>query len=61
MEHLKFVLHDKVRMQISGETGVVVARAEYAERGPLYLVRYHDSYGRQVDTWCDEDGLTTAS
>jgi hypothetical protein len=55
-EHL-YQLEQRVKLNMSGETGVVVGRAEYVNQGNQYHVRYVASDGRQVEDWFAEDAL----
>lgn len=52
-----FELKAKVKLNLSGEAGIVIGRAEYTDRKPLYLVRYVAGDGRQVEQWQDESAL----
>lgn len=52
-----FRLNDKVKLALSGETGVVVGCARYTNADPSYLVRYLAGDGRQVECWIAEDAI----
>ncbi len=55
---MKFALCAPVTIKVSGETGEVTARAEYASRAePTYLVRYKAADGRATEQWWDESAL----
>jgi hypothetical protein len=56
----KFNLGDKVAVEVSGETGEVLGRAEYTTAANNYFVRYKSADGRAVETWWQEDALTRA-
>ncbi len=53
----KFNLADKVTLDISGENGEVLGRAEYTNGSNNYLVRYLSADGRAVEAWWLEDAL----
>ncbi|HDT2133536.1 hypothetical protein F3J31_12725 [Enterobacter sp. Acro-832] len=54
----KYGLKQQVKVAISGETGHVKARAEYANFTNQYLIHYLAADGRAVDSWFDESELT---
>ena len=56
----KFNLGDKVAVEVSGETGEVLGRAEYTTAANNYFVRYKSADGRAVETWWQEDALASA-
>lgn len=56
----KFNLGDKVAVEVSGETGEVLGRAEYTTGANNYFVRYKSADGRAVETWWQEDALAHA-
>ncbi len=53
----KFELNQAVTIQISGEHGVVIGRAEYVASERAYLVRYKSADGRAVEDWWRESSL----
>ncbi len=53
----KFNLGDRVAVEVSGETGEVLGRAEYTTAANNYFVRYKSTDGRAVETWWQEDAL----
>lgn len=55
--YFKFSLGQQVEIAVSGESGEVIARAEYATSCNSYLVRYKASDGRATVAWWDEDSL----
>ncbi|PTX49116.1 hypothetical protein IQ03_04812 [Gemmobacter caeni] len=55
----KFKLNHEVIIEASGECGVVVGRAEYADGKPQYLIRYMAADGRAVEQWWNQSALTT--
>lgn len=55
-----FSLNDKVRICDGDEHGVIVGRAEYTNCCNNYLVRYHCGDGRAIESWWNEDALTSA-
>lgn len=46
-----------VSLDMSGERGIVIARAEYLHGENQYLVRYLAADGRQVESWWNESAL----
>lgn len=50
-------LGTQVRISISGEVGVVIARAQYLYSEDAYLVRYKSVDGRAVDQWWGASAL----
>ena len=53
-----FNFNSKVKDKVTGFTGTITARAEYAYTEPRrYLVEGIDSTGRPVDCWIPEDRL----
>ena len=56
----QFELDDKVKLELSYETGMVIGRAEFTTKDPQYLVRYKAADGRLVETWWDEDAILAA-
>lgn len=53
----KFEMGQKVKLAMSSETGEVIGRAEYANHGNQYTVRYVAADGRQCQVWFDEDAI----
>ena len=47
----KYKLGQGVKIAVSGETGTVIGRAEYADSKPNYLIRYAAGDGRAVESW----------
>lgn len=60
MNAFSFALGAEVRIQASGETGVIVGRAEYTNARNAYLLRYKASDGRAVEQWWSEEALSHA-
>lgn len=56
---MKFVLNQEVSIAASGESGIVIGRAEYANSENSYLLRYRAADGRAVETWWQESALQT--
>jgi hypothetical protein len=52
-----FGLLAKVRLIVSGETGMVIGRAEYTEADDSYLLRYKSADGRAVEQWWTENAI----
>jgi len=44
-------LGDKVAIEVSGEEGVVIGRAEFESAEPSYLVRYKNGEGCALESW----------
>lgn len=57
-KHFRFALGESVTLTLSGETGLVIGRAEYANSANSYMVRYKTADGRQVESWWTEDALS---
>jgi len=55
-----FDLGQRVTIGASGETGVVIGRADYAEMRNSYYVRYKAADGRAVEQWWSEPALVAA-
>ena len=53
----KFNLEEEVSLKESGETGIIIGRAEYTNQSPSYLVRYRAADGRQQKVWWDENDI----
>lgn len=61
MEDFNFKLGDSVQIGVSGETGEVIARAEYTNSDPQYLVRYKNGQGCVIESWWMQDALFPAA
>lgn len=59
MKSFTFDLNEPVKLVGSTESGKVIARAEYTNKGNQYLVRYRAADGRLVESWWDEDALAS--
>lgn len=58
---MKFELGHPVTITCSGESGIVVGRAEYVSQSePQYFVRYKAADGRAVEAWWTESALAPA-
>lgn len=55
----KFELDQKVALSLSGESGIVVGRAEYLRHERQYFVRYKTANGEQVERWHDESAIVS--
>ena len=55
-----FDIRERVALKDSGETGTVVARSENAEGEDMYLLRYVDAGGRQMECWWGASALIQA-
>lgn len=60
MTHFKFELGEPVKIDISGETGEVIGRAEYVATAPSYFVLFKAADGRAVTGWWEADFLSSA-
>jgi len=57
MTKFKFEVTQRVALTESGETGKIVARAEYDSQENQYLIRYKAGDGRQVEQWWGESAV----
>lgn len=48
---------DTVVIEVSGEVGTVIARADYPAKEASYCVRYKAADGRACEAWWDESAL----
>lgn len=53
----KFKLGQQASIAVSGETGQIIARAEYTTGTNSYLLRYKSADGRAVEAWWNEDAV----
>ncbi|KVE34312.1 hypothetical protein [Burkholderia sp. TSV86] len=53
----EFNLGEEVEIDVSGEAGKVIGRAEYVNDGNNYLIRYLDRDKHAVESWWKEDAL----
>jgi hypothetical protein len=60
MKSFKFSLGENVVVEVSGEIGEVIGRAEYTNSTNNYFVRYRSADGRAVEAWWQEDALRTS-
>lgn len=56
----KFSIKHIVSITESGETGTVIARAEYQFAEPSYLLRYKSADGKATEQWWTESALDAA-
>lgn len=60
-ETFAFELNQAVKIDMSGEQGIVIGRAEYSESSaPQYYVRYRAGDGRAVEAWWSEKALAAS-
>ena len=59
MGNFNFELGSSVVITVSGETGSVIARAEYINSDPQYLVRYKNGQGCALESWWTKDALSS--
>lgn len=52
-----FAMRSQVSIEVSGEHGIVVGRAEYLNGEDQYLVRYCNKEGTAVEQWWAESAL----
>jgi hypothetical protein len=57
MKDFAFNIGDLVQISCSGETGVVIGRAEHQYAQNQYYIRYKAADGRATDQWWDESAL----
>lgn len=55
-----FELKQTVEIKASGETGEVIARAQYSTSEDCYLLRYKCADGRAVESWWTQSALQAA-
>lgn len=53
----KFEIGARVKITMSGETGTVIARADYRDACDAYLVLYRAADGRAVSVWWNDPDL----
>ena len=53
----KFQLNQTVKIITSGETGIIVGRAEFATSDNTYNIRYKCADGRAIESWWTESAL----
>ncbi len=61
MKTLKYELEKTARIVASGEMGEIIARAEYSQSEPQYLMRYAAADGRAVEAWWGESAIEYAA
>lgn len=52
-----YELGSPVAIKCSGETGQVIARAQYKNSQDQYLIRYKSADGRAVEEWWSADAI----
>lgn len=57
MRKFKFDIGQQVMIAISGESGEVIGRAEYADSENSYFLRYKDAQGMAREEWWREGAL----
>lgn len=57
MSGFKFRLDQRVKLALSSEAGIVIARAEYLNGPNQYRVRYLTADQRQVEEWWEEAAI----
>lgn len=61
MSSFKFTLGQQAQIAVSGETGQIIARAEYTTGTNSYLLRYKSADGRAVEAWWNEDAVNIST
>lgn len=61
MNDLRFDLNDVVRLCESGEEAIVIGRAQMQYSEPLYLLRYCNGEGCQVESWWGQSALVSVN
>lgn len=59
MSEFRFNIGDRVTISASGESGLVVGRAEYESGVVSFLVRYKAGDGRAVEVWWNDSALVS--
>jgi hypothetical protein len=59
MAEFKFQIGQLVKIDISGEEGQVIGRAEYLATPPQYFVLFKAADGRAVTAWWEADFLSS--
>lgn len=57
---MKFKLGQDVTLEVSGETGRIVARTEYEAGEPTYLVRFKAADGCGREVWWGQSAIVGA-
>jgi hypothetical protein len=57
----KYKLGEKVEVEVSGEAGIIVGRAEYTTAESNYFLRYKATDGRAVEAWWSEESLKSTA
>lgn len=55
----KFELGEPVRIDVSGEPGTVIGRAEYEATAPQYFILLKAADGQAKTSWWEADFLTS--
>ena len=53
----KFELSQEAEILVSGEKGQIIARAEYLDSAPQYLLRYKNGQRVAIESWWSESAL----
>lgn len=59
MSNYQYSLNEHVRIEVSGEAGLIIARAEYLYNENNYLIRYKSSDGSANESWWVESALSS--
>lgn len=57
---MKFKLGETVTLDVSGETGKIVARTEYEAGEAGYLIRFRAADGRACEAWWGQSAIRGA-
>ncbi len=61
MKHeFKFNLSQEVKIDVSGETGTVIAASVHEQCEDQFNIRYRAADGRAVESWWSESALSAA-
>lgn len=53
----EFSIGENVEIEVSGEKGVIIGRAEYLSSENQYYIRYKAADGRATESWWNADAL----
>lgn len=55
---MKFELNQQVTIDVSGEQGTIIGRAEFVNSEPTYQLRYKNADSRAIESWWSESALS---
>ena len=59
LKEFAFALGERVKIDASGEAGVVIARSDHADASDQYLIRYADANGVASEHWWSVSALSS--